>query len=319
VHNPKLLMKHLALCFVLVLIGFGCVGTSPSPLVNDFQPTQGKATSTKEKDGSTEGPFERRLMTAVSQDGLTYTQTRNWITDQANVPDMVMDDNGVIYLYYSGWIVGDRLNVSAVAISQDMGETWTYHYVDVEETINLASPVDPDVVLLEDGTFRLFFTSGGSDGKVGIHYADGVDGITFTYKGPVFIPKEGTAIDSTTQKIGDTWHMWILSNKGLGAIWHLTSNNGTAFSLYDITSFPFDGRNQMVSNGVWVDDKFHLSLFNPTVGTIVSMWTKNGFDWYPSEGVQLSPGQDELYVKDPAILELSDGQYFMVYVTNTPE
>lgn len=298
------------LCLV-VLLGIGCLPTTDLAQENDFEPVRGKSSAPGGVDASQVGPYERRIMTAISYDGLTYTQNDRWICDQCNVPDAVVKD-GTIYLYYTGWIVGDRINTSAIAISTDEGASWTYKYLELSDGGPIDRVVDPDVVLLEDGTFRLFFTAGNPQG---IHYAESSDGISFAYKGVVFAQNDDIAIDSTTFKVGDTWQMYALSETGVDRMWHLTSTDGVTFTVYSLTSFPNDGVLSMPSNGIWIEDRFYLFMFGPDT-TIGSMWSKNGFDWYPSRTTHLEPTQDELYVKDPTIVPLDNGQTLMFYVTN---
>ncbi len=294
-------------------MGAGCLNPS-SVSDNDFEPVRGRATSPGTEQALEDGAYARRLMTARSTDGLTYVQTGLWISDQADAPDAVVGADGTIYLYYTGWNVGDRLNTSAVAISKDQGETWTYRYVELTGSDVIGRAVDPDVVLLEDGTFRLFFTAGNPQG---IHYAEGTDGMNFVYKGSIFAQTDDIAINSTTHKIGDTWHMYAVSDDGTERLWHLTSTDGVTFAVYDLTSFPYNNVATMPSNGLWIEDRFHLFLFQHD-GVIHSMWSKNGFDWYPDQGERLSPIGEETYVKDSALVPLPNGEFLMVYVTNTP-
>lgn len=298
---------------LFLLLGVGCLPTTNLADKNDFNPIKGKATAPAGEDGDNEDPYERRIMTAISYDGLTYTQNGRWICDQCNVPDAVVKD-GTIYLYYTGWILGDRINTSAVAISQDGGASWTYKYLELTDAGPIDRVVDPDVVLLKDGTLRLFFTAGNPQG---IHYAESPDGISFTYKGVVFAQTNDLAIDSTTFKVGDTWHLYALSDTGIERLWHLTSTDGETFTVYGLTSFPNDGILSMPSNGIWIEDRYYLFTFGSD-GTIGSMWSKNGFDWYPSGTTHLEPLEDEAYVKDPAVVDLGDGRSLMFYVTNIP-
>ncbi|NQV90705.1 hypothetical protein HQ487_04875 [Candidatus Uhrbacteria bacterium] len=309
-------MKFTLLLSTLLFLGLGC---TPAPkVISDFVPTQGKATAPNDEDASTQGPFERRLQTAISYDGLSYVSNSGWISDQANVPDAVVTQDGTLYLYYSGWVVGDRLNSSAVAISQDNGVSWTYHYIEMNGAESLHLPADPDVVLLNDGTFRMYFTSSQTGGNISIYYGESMDGINFEYKGVIISLPDRQALDSTTFKIGDTWHMYALSDKGVDELWHLTSTDGVIFEVYGLTSFPYDGKSYVPSNGVWIENKFHLMLFHPREASIVSMWTKNGLDWYPDEGTRLDPTEEETYVHDSTIVPLKNGQSLMIYTTNTP-
>lgn len=292
--------------FVLTGCGFSGLGAS------DFTPPTAPATLPRDVEPN-EGPFQRELRTATSTDGVTFTDTGNWVAGQANVPDLVRVGN-TIYLYYTGWVVGDRLNASAVAISDDEGETWTYKYLEIEGNENYGTPADPDVVVLEDGTFRLYFTSGNEIGS-GIFYAEGTDGVNFEYKGVVFQPVEITAGDATVALIDGLWHMWTHSSEGVDSLFHLTSEDGLTFDVQSLTSFPADGEKpHMTDNGLWIDDTFHLFVSGPD-GVVRSMRTDDGFDWYSDEGVRLDKGDRE-FVKGVAMTQLKDGTWLMVYTTN---
>jgi hypothetical protein len=296
----------LGLLSLLLFIGLGCLPSSN--LDNDFEPVRGKTSAPAD---SQRVPWDQKIMTAISYDGVTFIPNDQWICDQCHVPDVVFKD-GRIYLYYTGHTLGNRVDTTAVAISDNEGKTWTYKYVELEGNATSERFFNPDVILLEDGTFRLFFTGGQ---PVGIHYADGTDGITFTYRGPLFSPREDVATNSTTFKINDTWHFYALSEDGAHRIWHLTSADAMIFSVYAMTSFPNNGILSVPADGVWIADRFYLYLSAPD-GTIGSMWSKNGFDWYPSGETNLAPREGESFVKDPVIVDLGDGRYLMFYVTS---
>lgn len=293
---------------LLLLAGVGCV--SPQQDGNDFEPIRGKASGSEQRDA----PLTQRIMTARSSDGLTYVQNGSWVCDQCHAPDAVIK-NGTIYLYYTGWILGERINTSAVAISKDNGTSWTYKYLELEGGGTIDRVVDPDVVLLEDGTFRLFFTAGNPQG---IHYAESPDGISFTYKGVTFAQTDDIAEEPTAWKIADTWQMYAQSRTGAGRLWHLTGSNGLDFSVYDLTSFPIRGDAWTPANGIWLGDRMYLFLSHKEQPNLESMWSKNGFDWYPSGLTHIAPDGDEEYVRDPAVVELDDGRYLMFYVTQIP-
>ena len=72
---------------------------------------------------------------------------------------MVMDTEGRIFLYYTSWEVGPLKNATAVAISTDNGNSWTYKHVEFQG-FGPGAPVDSDIVLLPDGTFRMYVTTG---------------------------------------------------------------------------------------------------------------------------------------------------------------
>ena len=303
--------KRLSFLALLLLIGAGCFQSSEPSLSSDFTPVHGKASAPA---GDTASPWDRKIMTAISYDGVAFIQNDQWVCDQCHAPDAMRKD-GNLYLYYSGHTIGDRVDTTAVAISQDEGKTWVYRYVELEGNSISGRFSRPDVVLLEDGTFRLFFTGGQ---PVSIHYAESTDGITFTYKGILFSQSQDKAQDSTTMRIGETWHMYAQSEDGISRLWHLTGADSLALTVYDLTSFPNDGVLSAPSNGFWKDDRFTLFMSDKISGTIGSMWSKDGFDWYPSGQTNLTPTQDEASVEDAAVVDLGDGRYLMFYVTNIP-
>ena len=279
---------------------------------SDFQPIDAGMSILDPED---ERPLNSTLALAVSKDGLTFTSTDGWISDQAHLPDAVVDNEGRVFVYYTGWIVGDRLDRTAVAISQDEGKTWIYKYLTVTGGESYSSPHYADIVKLEDGTFRLFYTAHAIDFVEGVHYAESQDGLNFEYKGPIFVPPGYEALNSTTFKIGETWHMYAVSEEGSSALWHLTSDDGITFIVYAKTSFPMDDESVTPANGIWIEDQFHLFVSTAS-GEIKSWSTKNGYDWYPDDGVRLSPDGDHALVKDPSIVELKDGSRLMIYVTD---
>lgn len=81
-------------------------------LTSDFTPPTGKAA-----DQGGQGPWNQRLIIATSTNGLDFARTNQVVTDQGAVPDLAQDNNGWIYLYYTGWTVGAEQNKTVVAIS----------------------------------------------------------------------------------------------------------------------------------------------------------------------------------------------------------
>lgn len=307
-------MKYFLGLLLLPFLFSGCGILKNNPYSqNDFTPID--AGEGKKQEENDERPLNVKLETAVSSDGFNFTPTGNWISDQAHMPDLVIKDDR-IFLYYSGWIVGEFLNRTAVAISQDNGKTWVYKYVTVNGAQNLRSPSNPDIILLDDGTFRLYYTSSAIDGIPYLFYAESSDGLSFDFKSAVFAPVGYQASNSTTFKIADTWHLYAQTEKDDGTLWHLTSTDGIHFEVYARTSFPMDTKNYLPSNGIWIDEKFHIFLYSKQDSSIRSMFTKNGFDWYPDDGARLSPVSPNSFVRDSSIVQLPSGEYLMVYTTN---
>ena len=280
----------------------------------DFEPPVGLAA-----ESPSESPGHFRLLVATSADGLTFTPTGQLITDQASVPDMLINEQGWIYLYYTGWQVGERQNETAAAISTDAGQSWVFKYVEFGG-FDGAPPVDPDIVRLPDGTFRMFITSSlGSN--ISIWYADSTDGLHFERRGEALTKEGENVIDSTTFFFNNMWHMLALAGTTTDQ-WHGTSPDGTIFNAPDKFVFGDAGARYVASNGVEVDNGYRLYSFSLGKLDIRSFFSTDGSNWTLEDGVRLahdpnSPLEDS-YIKDPAVLRLADGTYLMVYVTRIP-
>ncbi len=283
-----------------------------------------KTLSGKEPGAPPESPGLFRLLTATSPDGITYTATNTLIMDQANVPDLVMDAKGWIYLYFTGAVLGAKKNAIGVAISTDGGKTWTFKNVAMTGNDLIKQFGDPDVVIMPDGRFRLFTTCQPVPGsKISVVYADSFDGITFAYKGIAAALADDNIEDSSTFLVGDVWHLLVLNAKA-GTQWHFTSKDATAFTLIAQESFRGDGKeNYILSNGYTLSNgSYRMIGFSIPEKNFRSFVTTNGLQWRlePTIPMKYTPGSpvEGTYIKDPAILKMSDGSYFMVYVSLIP-
>jgi hypothetical protein len=291
-----------------------------SPLgKSEFESPSGRA---KGHTVAEEGPWTVRLMTARSTDGVTFTRTNHVIMDQANVPDMILKGD-LIYLYFTGGELGKYQNATALMLSSNGGKTWVNRYMTLEGyRPGTTDPLvgDPDVIVLDDGTIRMFFTSGdGQPPDIRIFYADSQDGINFTYKGVAFDRPENV-MDSLTFRVGSTWHMVTLG--GL----HGTSADAAQFTYQDTLSFTNGGNPPqpiVVSNELFFDATVRLYGFDYGQGELRSFTSTDGTSWARTPDVHLkldtSVGLESEMVKDPALIRLSDGTYLMVYVTRIPK
>lgn len=324
----------------IVLLGAGCSSASqplarPSVPPTYVAPSAGQAavdapesvavsdsylppTGSDESSG-VETPGRRRLMTATSADGLAFTKTNEIVTDQANVPDFVMTADGTLYLYFSGWTVGTKNNAMGVAISKDQGDTWSFHNVEFSGASDMSHSGDPDVALLDDGTFRMYSTSGiPRTMTTAIYYSEGTDGIHFATKGIAF-QADPQALDSNTYLIDDTWHMMTLSGQTMQT-YEATSADGRTFAKLSRKQYAIEGKEMVMSNVIQIDGGYRMYGFTRT--DIRSYFSKDGTTWTADPGIRLaldaSSGLESEYVKDPSVIRLTDGTYLMVYVTQIP-
>lgn len=137
-------------------------------------------------------PVTEKLFRATSSDGITFTDQPGTEEDGAvlvadadendfvSVPDLIYLTGATLRIYFVANTVDSRIHT---ATSTDNGQTWTR-----EGEITLTGSYggqtnDPDIVLLEDGSYRLFFTTppeGTSIGDLRLRSATSTDGRTFT-------------------------------------------------------------------------------------------------------------------------------------------
>ncbi|PHX84583.1 MAG: hypothetical protein CK538_11255 [Opitutia bacterium] len=288
---------------------------SRSNAANDFEPPVGR-----DENSPRESPGHFRLLTARSGDGLTFTPTGQIISDQANVPDLIVGPGGAIHLYYSGGQVGERENTLALAISTDQGRSWNFKHVEVAGS-GLKHAGDPDIVRLDDGTFRIFLTTM-VNGRHGVVYCDSTDGIHFTKRGTAFAKTGLELLDSTTFRLGTTWHMLTLEGRGATQR-HGTSSDGREFVVSGKMPFVADGEPYIAANGVGVDGGYRIYGFSLPARNFRSFFSRDGRNWTAEKGIRLALDDKSslggAQIKDPSVLRLADGSYLMVYVARLPE
>lgn len=293
-------------------------------LKSDFTPPSGKAPQPWPADY---GPWNTRLMIATSHDGLTWTRTNLILSDQGDVPDAIVDPRGWIFVYYVTWGPPEVHNKIVVAVSQDSGASWVYKKVSISGVPQgWAPPVDPDVVLLEDGRIRLYFTSD-PDGmgpiKPRTYSAISSDGFDFELESGVRFAVEGEMVlDPSVLKIGDIWHYFAGAPMvGMGINYHATSVDGLSFTR----EFNVEIDKLMFANGIAVVEGYRFYCFDTEQHPIHSIWSvfsTDGKVWTVEPGKRLEvdamSGLESTFVKDPAVVQLPDGSYMMFYVTGIP-
>ncbi len=276
----------------------------------------------------TEGPWVRRILGAYSDDGLTWTRTNEVISDQADVPSLVMDDAGTLYMYYYGWTVGTKQNVPAVATSVDDGATWAFRYLSFTGFPGRGDVSDADV-LFEDGVFRMYGTTR-VDGHALISYGESTDGVAFVYKGVAFQPEDADADAgvASVYRVVDGWRLLSLSTLGMpasgterGVHWYATSSDGKSFAFHSSVLFKSDGP-YFNGNVIPVVGGYRMYLFSDMQQKIRSWFSADGETWVLEDGVRLSldvsTGLENDYVGDPDVIQLPDGRFFMAYATLIP-
>jgi len=274
------------------------------------------------------GPAPMRLMIATSPDGLKFERRNLIVTDQGSVPDLVVDKNGWIWLYYQAASVGNDINRVALALSKDNGASWTFRRVTLTGFVSQKpDPCDPEIQLSDDGMFRLFLTWPEHGRQPVSWLTESRDGVNFKLVGKAFDP-DGMALDPSIVKLGDTWHIFAGGGRGPNENWHGTSRDGRTFTANRPIRFTANGVPCMMANGIVVPGGVRFYAFNNArpgqPHRIYSFFTRDGTNWTADSGIRLdADGLDALEmsgfgVLDPAIGRLKDGTYLMVYTTRIP-
>lgn len=295
------------------------INTNSSVLTNesDFTPPTGRPNNPPPASAG-----ERRLLLAHSTDGVHFTSTGEILTDQGNVPDAVVEPDGTIRVYYIGQSieVGKEEN-TVVAISEDNGETWIFKKLILKNWPQPRDPSDPDVVLLEDGTYRMYYTTSLNASTLGIVYADSPDGITFTHKGKSLEVPGESVIDSTTLFFNGLWHMYVLKEKAQGQL-HATSSDGITFTLAKQPELRLPVGLYIFSNPLIEGKILRMFAFSLADKNIRSFTTTDMETWTANdvalEGDDVATDGTN-YIQDSTVVKLNDGTYLMIYVSELPK
>lgn len=324
-----------AAAFSIVLVGASCATTQTNTgntntgntnVVNtnslvltdesDFTPPTGRPNNPPPASAG-----ERRLLLAHSTDGVHFTSTGEVLTDQGNVPDAVVEPDGTIRVYYIGQsIQAGKEENTVVAISKDNGATWIFKKLILKNWPQPRDPSDPDVVLLEDGTYRMYYTTSLSASKLGIVYADSPDGITFTHQGESLASPFGDVVDSNTMFFNGLWHMYVLQEKVQGQL-HATSTDGFSFSLAEQPELRLPMGSYIFSNPLVEGGTLRMFAFSLADKNIRSFTSADMESWTVGdvalEGDDLATDGTN-YIQDSTVVKLNDGSYLMIYVSELP-
>jgi len=158
---------------------------------------------------------DRKLYSAVSVDGKMWEKeegVRFWDYGDGkpgeiftSVPDVIKLPDGRLRMYYT------RGATSATALSSDEGLTWTK---ETNLNFNRKVAIDLDVIQLDDGSYKIFFTTFAGDFGIGEQWvmsASSVDGINFVVdEGKLIEPSTsgGLITDPDVIKIDNGYRMY---------------------------------------------------------------------------------------------------------------
>lgn len=185
------------------------------------------------QDRSQPGPWDGDAVLYESSDGLDFRKTQR-IVEGAGVPTLIADAHGRLVALFQ-WFPRDddaAFDRVAVAFSEDAGRTWS---APRSIAVNgfpdtLMRPFDPTIVRLDDGRFRLYFTSHDRRSDPAIYSAISEDAVTWTFEPGRRFGVEGEfVIDCAAARLGGEWHLYspVQGRDGVG--YHAVSADGLTF------------------------------------------------------------------------------------------
>jgi len=312
--------------------------SSPLKMTNDFQACLGI-------DQTQKNPIAyHRILLASSKDGLHFTRLNKLISDRASVPDIMIDKEGNVRIYFvlitckeQGQ---DLNNIPVVAISSDNGKSWVYKKLIIEAPSDASyckapngspAPVDPEVLLMPDGTYRLYATCPQyrAQGTPMTYVFFSNDGIHFSGPKHTYIPQSGIALDPVVIKFGNTWHLFNGNSNPA------TSLDGITFNQPKTGIFcPFKFKDGNIDKCYVIGDvltlenplRYRIYLFGDTPNEgFKSILSADGKNWTMEQNsgeyiLTITPGAKEEYHKlmFPTVAKLKDGTFLMAYETFIP-
>lgn len=311
--------KQIAIVLATVaLLGFGCSGQPTTPAVTTGATTTPSKPTTssqpvtlgweQQEAQTTNGPWTRDLMIAASSDGTTFSTPETFV-ERAGVPSVIREADGRLVAAFQ-WFPQDdaAFDKVAVAFSDDEGVTWTDPETIVVEGLpdGYQRPFDPTVTVTEDGRIRLFFTTtvGRPGPNADMHIASAIsdDGVTYVVEPGERIIEEGERFyDAAAIRFGGVWHLTTPLH-AIGAS-HATSEDGVTFTRLDnISSTPWNWTGNLVE----IDGKMRFYGGGP--GNAWWSESADGTSWSTPTRTNTPGG-------DPAVVQLEDGTYRMIFVS----
>ncbi len=185
------------------------------------------------------GPWDGDLWLLESTDGVRFKK-KNKLLEGGGVPTLIADRKGRLIAAYQ-WFPKDRSDAFdriAVSVSEDQGKSWTEPKPIAIEGFpeEMIRPCDPTLVELEDGRFRIYFTTDRKkSGKKGwaaasIHSAVSGDAMAYRYEPEARFAVEGEmVIDCAVARLGNEWHLYSPVQEKAGRGYHAVSQDGLQF------------------------------------------------------------------------------------------
>lgn len=291
-----------ALGFLLILVPFAVILNSfaqipAGPGMPVMQPAQF-------------GPWNRDLDLYESRNGIRFSR-RGTFVERAGVPCLVRDaELGLVCVFQ--WFPFNRRDAFdqiALVVSEDDGETWSDPEPVAIENMpeNLHRAFDPTLVILEDGRFRLYFSSERVSrdrprGNRAIFSAVSEDALTYEFEpGQRFGFDTEETYDVSVVRFKGVWHLFCPIPEQDGEAYHAVSRDGLNFTRVGDVAVAVAGSwiGNAVANGR------EMRFYGSGREGVWCGVSKDGNRWQLEEAVELDGG-------DPSIAAVSKGKWIAV-------
>lgn len=257
------------------------------------------------------GPWNRDLEIHESSDGLRFTR-RGTFVERGGVPALARTKDGRLLAVFQ-WFpleLREDFDKIAVMLSEDDGQNWsspqTISITGMPDNLNRS--FDPTLVVLDDGTFRLYFSSErgnqyGRRGNRAIFSAISKDGLHYTFEpGQRFGFESKGTFDCAVAPLGGAWHMYcpIPGNRGHG--YHAVSRDGLNFTQLPNVIVP--GRGEWLGAVICVQDGLRFYGSGGRQGGWVA-FSQDGASWELLEDARTPGG-------DPGVVLTTDGRVLAI-------
>lgn len=261
------------------------------------------------------GPWEGDLYIAYSEDGLTFENEKLFLP-HAGVPHILQISDGdlIATFQYFSFVNEELFDVIAYVISKDNGKSWSdikaIKFDGLSKTKDSPNPVDPTLMEIEDGTFRLYYTYHAIGEKYPQFYsavADSIEG-KFVSQGAC-LEVDKMILDPAVVFFNDKWHHYTTyhgeKEGGKELNCHSTSNTGTEFTKQEDIALDMT----MLGDVIEVDGKLR---FYGTANGVKSAISEDGYEWEMESGIRINGA-------DPGVVKLDDGRFMIIYTAMNPE
>ena len=248
-----------------------------------------------------DGPWNHRVLLAVSGDGQTWQISEELVIEQASVPELYLSPDGHPILLFVDASGKTKPGELGVMVRQD-DNTW------LRKQTNLQG-ADPNVILLKVGGFRAYTKE--KDGSILVSSSQ--NGLDWQLLGTAF--KDERYTQATDPDVFETASGWIMLVSLGPRLLRCTSEDGLKFKAGEVIDL-----GGSVSDTVKVPNGwrtfFHVNP-NPQTGEkmiIRSAFSADGLGWRIEEGIRVPVpvmGPAQLGVADPGALLLDNGTWLM--------